>query len=114
MTTAVLLLLVCLVVLHLLHVRSTRGFQAQALGALRLLRVTLEDIVGGQRALSDEYKEVHRILAAIRDLNQQELQDRKEVLQRTNISASSRVVQVRGYMQSLEEAAMKELEGRNG
>ena len=81
----------------------------------RVLRSSLGEIAGKQIGLESEYREVHKILQGIRDLNQAELQERKEILQQTNLTASNRVLQMRSYMADLEEAARKELEGlRNG
>lgn len=112
MLTALVLVLLAIVLGALVVV--VRRSHAALAEDLRIIRVAVADVAGRQLRLSDEYAEVHKILAAIRDLNQAELQDRKEILQRSNITASSRVVQVRAQMQQLEEAALRELEGLNG
>lgn len=110
---AVLFALAVLVV-SALTLRELRRAAAQAATNGRVLASTLGDIQGRQRDLAREYEEVHKILEAIRDLNKAELQDRKEILQHTNLAASSRVLQVRTRMQQLEEAAQKELDGMGG
>lgn len=48
------------------------------------------------------------LLTSIRDLNTKDLTDRKEILQNTNLKATSRVTSTRDWMASLEAAANKE------
>lgn len=62
-----------------------------------------------------KYREdVKNLLADIRDLNQKELTDRQEILSRTNITGTSRLTNVRKWMQDLEGAAEKEMLGLGG
>ena len=61
--------------------------------------------------LAEEYRDVHAILQQIRDLNKEELQERKEILQQRNITSSNRVIQGRKFLAELEEAAQRELDG---
>ena len=58
--------------------------------------------------------EMLALLASIRDLNTKDLTDRKEILQSTNIKATSRVTSTRDWMANLEAAANKEWLGLGG
>lgn len=55
--------------------------------------------------------EMLALLASIRDLNTKDLTERKEILQSTNIKATSRVTSTRDWMANLEAAAAKEMLG---
>jgi uncharacterized protein YoxC len=94
--------------------RDLRKMGKETGTALKILRSDLANVAGKQVGLESEYHEVHKILQSIRDLNQAELQDRKEILQHQNFTAANRVLQTRAHMAQLEEAARKELEGLNG
>jgi len=58
--------------------------------------------------------EMLALLASIRDLNTKDLTDRKEILQQTNIKATSRVTSTRDWIANLEAAAAKEMLGLGG
>lgn len=58
--------------------------------------------------------EMLALLASIRDLNTKDLTERKEILQQTNIKATSRVTSARDWMANLEAAAAKEMLGLGG
>lgn len=62
-------------------------------------------------AVGKHSEEVLGLLASIRDLNTKDLTDRKEILQSTNIKATSRVTSTRDWMANLEAAAAKEMLG---
>jgi len=55
--------------------------------------------------------DVKQLLKDIRDLNNTELTERKEILSRTNITGTSRVTSMRAWVANLETAAEKELIG---
>jgi len=81
---------------------------------LLLIEVALGDITGRQMRLAEEYRDVHAILKQIRDLNKEELQERKEILQQRNVVMGNRVQQGRQLLAELEEAAQRELDGLRG
>lgn len=62
-------------------------------------------------AVGKHTDEVVGLLSSIRDLNTKDLTDRKEILQQTNIKATSRVTSARDWMANLEAAASKEMMG---
>ena len=113
MNTAVILLLVAILLCVVGVWRSVGTYARVLTKKLYLLEVALGDITGRQMRLADEYRDVHAILKQIRDLNKEELTERKEILEHQNIF-SNRVSQGRKLIAELEEAARKELAGLRG
>ena len=62
-------------------------------------------------AVGKHTEEVVGLLTSIRDLNTKDLTEKKEILQQTNIKATSRVTSARDWMANLEAAAAKEMLG---
>ena len=108
----VLLLALAVILAGLVYLaRRSRTAETELKHRLHLMHVELAQVSGRQLQLADDYREVHKILQQIRDLNTEELRDRKEILQHQNLTASNRVLQTRRHMAELEEAARLELEG---
>jgi len=111
MDAVALILLAVLLAIAVREARGRRALQKEIAAGIHLLRVDTAAVLGGQARLGDDYRAVHALLQQIRDLNTAELQERKEILQHENVSASSRVLQVRRHIADLEDAARRELEG---
>lgn len=122
MTLSILVLIVVLAV-----VTAAVGFAVDnslkaIAGKLHLLSVAMDGLhgpLGDVKRKQDEvlcevtkYREdVAQLLKDIRDLNNTELTERKEILSRTNITGTSRVTSMRAWVANLETAAEKELIG---